>query len=169
MTEPDRTADRLDIAEALYRYAEAVDILGSNPTRPADPDPALGRAVDVLKTCLTDDGVVRLLFEGREGPGPPAGDGGPDNFARFVRSYFTTYGYVGTYHLVGNVRVSFTGPDAARVRSYINSTHWMADHRLLFAPIDYEDTVIRLAGTWKIAARDIVVWRWGGTDGYTPV
>ena len=55
------------------------------------------------------------------------------------------------------------------MRSYINSTHWMADHRLLFAPIDYEDTVIRLAGTWKIAARDIVVWRWWVTDGYTPV
>jgi hypothetical protein len=40
-----------------------------------------------------------------------------------------------TCHLVGNVG-TLTGPGTADVRSLINSTHWMADGRLLFAPID---------------------------------
>jgi SnoaL-like domain len=91
-------------------------------------------------------------------------------FAQFVRAYFTAYGYIGTYHLVGNIRITFTGPDTADVRSLINSTHWMADGRLLFAPISYQDKAERGAdGKWKIAARELVVLRWWVTDGYFPV
>jgi SnoaL-like domain len=71
---------------------------------------------------------------------------------------------------VGNVRIAFTGADTADVRSYINSTHWLADGRFLLAPIEYEDTVARSAdGLWRISSREIVVWRWWVTEGYTPV
>jgi hypothetical protein len=46
----------------------------------------------------------------------------------------------------------------------------MADGRLLFAPINYEDKVARGAdGQWKIVERELVVQRWWVTDGYFPV
>ena len=55
------------------------------------------------------------------------------------------------------------------MRSYINSTHWLADGRFLLAPIEYEDAVMRSAdGLWRIASREIVVWRWWVTEGYAP-
>ena len=165
----DRTTDRLDIAETLYRYAEAVDILGANPVREGEEDPALGRAIDVLRTCLTADAIVRLLFNGPGSEPVQAGDGGPETFGAFVRRYFTDYGYTGTYHLVGNVRITFEGPDAAGVRSYINSEHWMADGRHLAAPIDYVDRLVRCPdGVWRISRRDIVVLRWWVSEGYVP-
>lgn len=165
----DNTADRLEIAECLYRYAEAVDIIGANPVKTGDPDPGIERAADVFRTCLAEDVVVRLFFEGRDGPPVQAGDGGQEKFASFVRAYFTDYGYVQTYHLVGNIRIRFTGPDTAAVRSYINSEHWMADGRFLSAPIEYDDEVVRSATYgWLIRKRDIVVWRWWVTDGYAP-
>lgn len=169
MTE-DRTAARLDIAESLYRYAEAIDIIGAHPIAQGAPDPALKRALEVLRSCQTEDVIVRLFFEGRDGPPVQAGDGGPEAFAAFVRQYFTAYGYVQTYHLVGNVRVAFTGEGTAEVRSYINSAHWMADGRHLSAPIDYEDQFVRAAdGVWKMRTRNIVVWRWWVAEGYFPV
>jgi SnoaL-like domain len=86
-----------------------------------------------------------------------------------VREYFTAYGYVQTYHLVGNIRVAFDGEDAADVKSYIDSNHWMADGRFLSAPIEYEDRFERVPGRgWRISERKIVVWRWWVTDGYAP-
>jgi hypothetical protein len=172
MTEPntDRAGDRLAIAEALYDYAEAMDILGATPIPQGADDPGMRRALPVLHRCLATDVKVRLHFEGPDAPGVAAGDGGPESFGRFVRGYFTDYGYIQTYHLVGNVRVSFTGPDTADVRSYINSNHWMADGRFLSAPIDYADTVVRGAdGRWRIADRAILVWKWWVADGYFPV
>lgn len=166
----DTTADRLDIAETLYRYAQAIDIIGANPVQPGEPDPALDEAIAVLRTCLTPDGIVRLLFHGFGSDPVQAGDGGPELFAPFVRQYFTDYGYVGTYHLVSNVRVAFHDADSAAVRSYINSAHWMADGRHLSAPIDYVDEVVRGEdGLWRVRHRDIVVLRWWVTDGYFPV
>jgi hypothetical protein len=162
-------ADRLQIAETMYRYGEAMDLMGASPVQAGDPDPALESAVELLRTCLTDDAVIRLFFEGRTGPSAQAGTGGPAQFAAFVRQYFTDYGYIQTYHLVGNVRITPAGPDTATARSYINSTHWMADGRLLLAPIEYEDTVVRCPdGLWRIADRNIYVWRWWVTEGYAP-
>jgi hypothetical protein len=36
-----RTADRLDIAETLYRYAEAIDLMGAHPVAEGEDDFAL--------------------------------------------------------------------------------------------------------------------------------
>jgi hypothetical protein len=165
----DQTADRLAIAETLYRYAEAIDLIGAHPVGPGEDDPALPRAVEILRTCLTEDGIVRLAFHGPGSDFVQAGDGGAENFAPFVRRYFTDYGYIGTYHLVGNVRIAFDGPDAADVKSYINTQHWMADGRHLAAPIAYEDRVVRGEdGLWRIEARAIIVLRWWVTTGWAP-
>jgi hypothetical protein len=169
MSTTDRTDDREAIAELIYLYAEAVDTLGCRPVRAGEEDPALGPAANLFAQCLAEDVKVRLYFEGPGKPVTHAPSEGPHAFAQFVRAYFTAYGYVGTYHLVGNLRTRFTGPDTAEVRSLINSTHWMADGRLLFAPISYEDKVARGAdGQWKIVERELVVQRWWVTDGYFP-
>jgi hypothetical protein len=165
----DRTADRLDIAETLYRYAEAIDLIGAHPVADDEDDPVLPRAIEILRSCLTEDGIVRLRFHGPGSEAVQAGDGGPERFAPFVRRYFTDYGYVGTFHLVGNVRIAFDGADAADVKSYINTQHWMADGRSLAAPIEYDDRVVRGDdGFWRIKARDISVWRWWVTEGWAP-
>lgn len=165
----DRTADRLDIAETLYRYAQAVDLIGANPIAHGQADPVRAEVVEILRTCLTDDGEVYLLFFGPGSERVRGGEGGPESFAAFVRDYFTDYGYVGTFHVVGNIRISFTGDDTAFVKSYINSEHWMADGRYLSAPIEYEDQVVRCDdGLWRVTSRDIVVWRWWVTEGYAP-
>ena len=169
MTTPDPLADRLTIAEALYDYAEAMDLMGASPVPAGADDPGLRRAMPILARCLTDDVVVRVYFEGINGPGSDAGSG-PAQFGQFVRAYFTDYGYIQTYHSVTNVRVYFTGPDSADVRSYINSNHWMADGRFLSAPIDYADKVVRAPdGRWKIHERSIIVWKWWVANGYFPV
>ena len=166
----DRTADRLDIAETLYRYAEAIDLIGAHPVADDDDDPVLPRAIEILLSCLTEDGIVRLRFHGPGSEAVQAGDGGPERFAPFVRRYFTDYGYIGTFHLVGNVRIAFDGADAADVKSYINTQHWMADGRHLAAPIAYEDRVVRGEdGLWRIKTRDLIVLRWWVTEGWAPV
>jgi hypothetical protein len=165
-----RATDRLDIIETMHRYAEAMDHIGAHPAERGAPDPALDHATGILRTCMTDDAIIKLYFHGPADEPVQAGAGGPVAFAPFVREYFTAYGYVQTYHLVGNVRITFTGDDTARVRSYINSTHWMADGRFLLAPIEYEDAVVRSPdGLWRIGGREIVVWRWWVTEGYAPV
>jgi hypothetical protein len=75
---------------------------------------------------------------------------GPETFAKWVREYFTSYGYIGSYHLAGNIRAAFTGIGTADVSSLINSTHWLADGRILLAPIVYRDKARRdTDGTWK--------------------
>jgi hypothetical protein len=166
----DRTGDREAIAELIHLYAEAVDVLGTHPAGAGEPDPALTGAAELFGQCLAPGARVTLYFEGPDRPPTHAPAEGPEAFARFVRAYFTDYGYVGTYHLVGNIRTRFTGPDAAETRSLINSTHWLADGRMLLAPITYRDTVTRGPdGRWAITERELIVQRWWVTDGYFPV
>ena len=170
MSATDRAGDREAIAELVYLYAEAVDVLGCHPVAEGEHDPMLSRAAGLFGQCLADDVRVRLYFEGPGKPPTHAPSEGPEQFARFVRAYFTAYGYIGTYHLVGNIRTRFTDTDTAQTSSLINSTHWMADGRLLFAPISYRDIVTRRpGGRWTIAERELVVQRWWVTDGYFPV
>jgi hypothetical protein len=160
---------RLDIAESLYRYARAVDYIGGNPVKPGERDAGLARAKEMLTTCMTDDVRVRLYFEGPAGEPIMAGPGGVDGFGDFVRAYFTDYSYVQTFHEVVNIRVTPTGYDEAKVFSYINSNHWMADGRYLSVPIEYDDLLVRTAdGVWRIKTRDILTWQWWVADGYFP-
>jgi SnoaL-like protein len=163
-------SDRLAIDEMIHLYAEAVDVLGCHPVRKGKEDPVLSRAAELFGQCMTETAAVRLFFEGPNSEPTHAPSEGPEKFAEFVRAYFTGYGYIGTYHLVGNIRTTFTGPDTASVGSLINSTHWTADGRMLFAPIVYDDRAVRHTdGTWKLAERELVVQRWWVTDGYFPV
>jgi len=164
----DRASDRIAIAEMIYLYAEAVDVLGCSPAAPGDADPALEQAAHLFGQCMADNAAVRLYFEGPTSPATHAPSDGPLEFARFVRAYFTEYRYIGTYHLAGNIRITFTGDDTAEVTSLINSTHWLADGRMLLAPIHYRDKAVRAEAGWKIAERELVVQRWWVTDGYFP-
>jgi hypothetical protein len=165
-----RSDDRIAISEMIYTYAEAVDILGCHPARPGEDDPALPTAAALFRRCMIHDAAVQLYFEGSAAEPTHAPAEGPQTFANWVREYFTSYGYIGTYHLAGNVRPAFTGTDTADVTSLINSTHWLADGRILLAPIVYRDKARRDAdGTWKITARELVVQRWWIAEGYFPV
>ncbi len=151
----------------LHRYAEAVDTIGSAPSEPQANDPAVQRATELFNECMTPTAQVTLYFDGPDSEATHAPSEGPLAFARWVRAYFHQYGYVGTYHLVGNIRPRFVDRDAAIVTSYINSTHWLADGRMLLAPIEYTDSAQRSRdGNWRITTRKLIVLRWWVTDGY---
>ncbi len=163
-----RTLDRLAIADATYLYGTAVDILGNAPAPPAGPDSALAEATATLARCLAPNSQLRLFLAGPDGPWQPLGEGGPAGAATAIRAYFKAYGYVGTQHCVGNVRVAFTGQDAAISTSQIPCYHWLADERMLLAPVRYRDELARDGGVWRIVRRDIYAMRFWVVAGYAP-
>ena len=162
-----RTADRLGIADAAYLYGAAVDILGNNTVAGGD-DSSLARATELMAQALTADAKLRLFLAGPEGPSQPMGSGGPAGCAEAVQAYFSAYGYVGTQHPVGNVRVAFTSEETAVGTCLIPCFHWLADGRMLLAPVSYSDDFRREAGVWKIAARDVFAIRFWVAEGYAP-
>lgn len=164
----ERAADRLAIADATYLYGAAVDILGNSPAPESGEDRALAEATETLEQCMTANAQLRLFLAGPAGPSTPLGPGGAAGVAKAVRAYFKAYGYVGTQHSVGNVRVAFTGPDTAASTSQIPCFHWLKDERMLLAPVRYRDEMVCSAGIWKIAKRDIYAMRFWLAIGYAP-
>jgi hypothetical protein len=165
--DPVRTADRLGIADAAYLYGAAVDILGNNTVAGGD-DETLARATATMTQALTSDAQLRLFLAGPTGPSQPMGSGGASGCAEAVRAYFAAYGYVGTQHPVSNVRVAFTGADTATGTSQIPCFHWLADGRMLLAPVRYLDEFRRVEGIWKISKRDVLAMRFWIAKGYEP-
>lgn len=160
--------DRLAIADAAYSYAEAVDLIGANPTPSGSDDPVLEEATRLFAQAMHPDAVLRLFLAGASGPWQPMGQGGPSGVARAVRDYFTAYGYVETQHPVANVRVVFTSADTAQGSCLIPCFHWLADGRMLLAPVNYRDEFRRIDGRWKIARRDVIATRFWIAEGYEP-
>ena len=163
-----RTADRLGIADAAYLYGAAVDIIGNSPLVPGATDTALSEATSVFGQSMLPDAQLRLFLAGPNGPSQPLGQGGAEGCAQAVRSYFSAYGYVGTQHPVSNVRVAFTGLHSANGICQIPCFHWLADGRMLLAPVSYRDEFRRVDGVWKIAKRDIFAMRFWIGEGYAP-
>jgi hypothetical protein len=164
----DRAEDRAAIQEMVYCYAYSVDILGnSRPTESTDHT-GLVNAANKFKECLTDDAKLRLFLQGKDGKAIPAGSGGPLEFAKFVRGYFTAYGYIATQHIVGNIVIVFKSEDEASLTSYIQANHWLKDGRMLIIPVRYEDTALRTQHGWKIAYRDIIANLFWISEGYFP-
>ncbi len=164
----DRALDRLGIADAAYIYGAAVDVIGANPVGAGEPDPALKEAAELFGQAMHADAKLRLFLAGPSGPSQQLGSGGPGGVAEAVREYFRAYGYIGTQHPVGNVRVSFNTRDTAVGTSLIPCFHWLADGRMLLAPVTYRDVYRREAGVWKIAERDVFAMRFWIAEGYAP-
>lgn len=163
-----RAADRLGIADAAYIYGSAVDVIGNNRTSENGEKQALAEATVLFAQALTPDAQLSLFLAGPSGKSQPLGAGGPEETAKAVSAYFEAYGYVGTMHPVSNVRVSFTGPDTAVSTCQIPCYHWLADDRMLLAPVSYRDEMVRFDGVWKIAKRSIYAMRFWVAEGYTP-
>jgi hypothetical protein len=163
-----RELDRIGITDATYIYGAAVDILGNSPVPANGEDRALREAATTLARCLAADAQLRLFLAGPEGPSQPLGAGGPEGAAVAIRAYFKAYGYVGTQHCVGNVRIAFTGADSAVSTSQIPCYHWLTDERMLLAPVRYRDEFGRQEGVWRIAKRDIFAMRFWVARGYAP-
>jgi SnoaL-like protein len=164
----ERISDRLAISDSTYLYATAVDTLGNGPATEGEDDRALAEATAILDECLTSDAQLRLFLAGPGGPFTPLGPGGPAGAAAAIRAYFKAYGYVGTQHSVGNVRIAFMASDRAAVTCQIPCFHWLADGRMLLAPVRYRDETRRRDGRWKIAKRDIYAMRFWVAAGYAP-
>jgi hypothetical protein len=164
----ERIGDRLAISDATYVYVAAVDTLGNTPVVEGEKDRALAEATAILDECLTSDAQLRLFLAGPSGPSTALGPGGPAGAAAAIRAYFTAYGYVGTQRSVGNVRIAFTAGDRAAVTCQVPCFHWLADGRMLLAPVRYRDETVRRDGRWKIAKRDIYAMRFWVAAGYAP-
>jgi len=163
-----RSDDRLAIADAAYIYGTAVDVIGNNRTLENDKEKVLAEATALFAEALTPDAQLSLFLAGPAGKSQPLGAGGPEETAKAVFAYFEAYGYVGTMHPVSNVRASFTGPDTAISTCKIPCYHWLADERMLLAPVAYRDEMVRLDGVWKIAKRSIYAMRFWVAEGYAP-
>ena len=121
-----------------------------------------------MAQVLTSDTVCTIYLAGRTGSAAPFGEPGPSSVAKAVRACFTAYGYVCTQHPVSNVRMDFANETSAKSTCEIPCYHWLADGRMLLAPVAYEDEMVRVGGVWKIAERSIIAARFWMAECYAP-
>ena len=125
--------DREEIRDLLHRYAQAID----------------RRDAALLATLVTPD--CRLHY-GADYDVPAA---------RLVAEWRADVPspFLATHHLIGNVRIAFTGRDQARAVSYLAAVHRA---RRAGALVDelirarYLDRLVRRAGRWQFAERWLV-------------
>jgi ketosteroid isomerase-like protein len=132
-------ADRLEIAEVLYRYATALDT----------------RDWALLSAVFVEDAVYRMGVRGEFA--------GPDAIADKLKDVLGPLR--ATQHLMGNPVITVDG-DTARSTSYVRAQHYRTDHSNGGNTLDmggiYADELIRTQDGWRIAHRVLeITWREG--------
>ena len=128
----DRLDDRAAIADQMYRYARATDWLET----------------DRHREVFADDCVFAS---------PHSGDMvGVDAVVDWMNRALVPF--EATQHLIGNIAIDFTGPDAATAVSYVRAWH---RHRDLARPDlvlwgEYHDRWVRVDGRWRIKERRVL-------------
>lgn len=127
-----RLDDRAEIADQMFRYARATDWLETERHR------------DVF---MTD-----CVFAS-----PHSGDvHGIDAVVAWMDRALAQF--EATQHLIGNIAITFTGPDTADAVSYVRAWHRFRDHdrpdMVLWG--EYHDRWVRVAGEWRIAVRRVL-------------
>ena len=127
-----RLEDRAAIADQMYRYARATDWLEPDLHREvfeADCVFASPHSTDVVGVEAVVAWMERALAP-----------------------------FEATQHLIGNIAITFTGPDAADAVSYVRAWHRYADRSRpdLVLWGEYHDRWVRGDGTWRIAERRVL-------------
>ena len=140
--ELEEVADRMAIAEVLYRYATALDT----------------RNWDLLRTVFTEDGVYVM---GQRGTLTGVG-----SIAEKLTEVIG--GLRATQHLIGNEVIEVDG-DSARCTSYVRAQHYQTGHDTGGNTLDmggtYVDHLTRTPQGWRITRRVLeITWR-EGTSG----
>lgn len=133
--------DRLDIAEVLARYCEALD----------------DRRWELLETVFTADATCDY-----GSVGTPAG------LADITDTIRGTIGDLdATQHLIGNVQVAVSG-DTATARCYLTSQHvrhGAPGGQTYAIGGSYHDTLVRTPDGWRISSRRLQrMWADGNRD-----
>jgi 3-phenylpropionate/cinnamic acid dioxygenase small subunit len=128
-------ADRLAIADVLYRYATALDT----------------RDWELLREVFMPDAVTE--YEGDVGSFT-----GVDQTIAIVSEYLG--GYDATQHLISNIVVDVDG-DVAQSTCYLHAEHYMTNQRIGGNTLEiggtYRDRLVRTDGGWRIAHRYLAV------------
>ncbi|MDC0674943.1 nuclear transport factor 2 family protein [Nannocystis radixulma] len=142
-----RLADRAEIADLTYCYAEGTDAIGRG-------DLAAGKAT--YKECFTTNAKVAAYFPGADPNGPPGLSAvGTDAWAVAVQGVFETNGYISTQHLLSNIRIDLDG-NSGTMTSYLSATHVIDPAGAVeLAHGTYVDTVVRTPQGWRISKRTL--------------
>ncbi len=123
-----RMCDRQEITDMLHQYCVGMDKLD----------------MDKLAGCFTDDGLLSIGPEPRlESRGASVIREAMKRMGRFSRS---------SHHL-SNIQISFDGPEAADVNSYILAWHETLDGKTGTMMGQYVDRFVRTTAGWRISVR----------------
>ncbi|WP_437763698.1 nuclear transport factor 2 family protein [Sorangium sp. So ce764] len=136
-----------EIEQLEYCYAAGTDAIGRG-------DLATGK--QIYSRCFTPDAPV-LIWEAGAAPDDPPVVSVPsaEAWADFIDVLFADSGYVGTQHLISNVRVDILpGGNRAKITSYLIATH-------VYDPLSsaqvahgtYENEAVRTPSGWKLSKR----------------
>jgi hypothetical protein len=159
-----RTQDREAIEAVASCYGRAQDAIFLHWQ---DREAGRLEALDILRTCFTEDVEVSLFFF--DGPEPAVTTSSLEAWVDFVSSFATSGDYTSARHLIGNVHVELTGPDTARMTSssitphYIRGTTDPTGQPTVDLVIgNYVDELVREDGVWRTHRKLVVAdeyWR----------
>lgn len=128
----DRLGDRAAIEDQMFRYARATDWL----------EPARHREVFATDCVFAS---------------PHSGDiHGVDAVVEWMSRVLPQF--EATQHLIGNIAITFDGPDTASAVSYVRAWHRFVDESKPDMTLwgEYHDTWALINGTWRITERRVL-------------
>ncbi|KYF90169.1 nuclear transport factor 2 family protein [Sorangium sp. So ce296] len=136
-----------EIEQLEYCYAAGTDAIGRG-------DLETGKAI--YARCFTEDAPV-LIWEAGADPGDPPVVSVPsaEAWADFIDVLFAESGYVGTQHLISNVRIDILpGGRRAKITSYLIATHvYDPLSSVQVAHGTYENEAVLTNSGWKLSKR----------------
>ncbi|WP_437320205.1 nuclear transport factor 2 family protein [Sorangium sp. So ce385] len=136
-----------EIEQLEYCYAAGTDAIGRG-------DLETGKAI--YARCFTKDAPV-IIWEAGADPGDPPVVTVPsaEAWADFIDVLFAESGYVGTQHLISNVRIDILpGGRRAKITSYLIATHvYDPLSSVQVAHGTYENEAVLTHSGWKLSKR----------------
>lgn len=136
-----------EIEDLEYCYAAGTDAIGRG-------DFAEGK--QIYSKCFTPNAPIVITAAGA-GPNDPPAVSLPSAqaWADFLIDYFPSLGYVGTQHLISNIRIDIhPNGNSAKITSYLNATHVVdPSGRIEVAYGTYHSEAIRTLNGWKLKKR----------------
>ncbi|HET9626545.1 MAG TPA: nuclear transport factor 2 family protein [Kofleriaceae bacterium] len=123
-------------------------------------------ALDVLRRAHRDDLITNVFLFDEATPAQRLTS--LTAFVDFVDGFARQNGYASARNVPGNVQITFTGRDAARITSSTAAPHFGTRPAIDLVLARYVDTAQRDGdGRWRTVARDLIVQQiWRGEGAY---
>jgi hypothetical protein len=126
----------------------------------------------ILRGCFTDDVATDVFFFTEEAP--MARLASLEQLVGFIEQFAVTTKYTGARNVVGDIGITFTGPDTAVMVSATSAPHFIqapgpgAQPTLDLVSARYRDEVVRGAdGVWRTRKKALILDQfWRGTGSY---